>query len=136
MITLTVGQTVLDLDPDLQWTDEFDWHKVDQSVARSLAGAAIIEHMLRDNSGRPITLSPPDDQSAWMPRSTITQLAAWEADPSIVATLNLRGVSYQVIFRRHDGTPIDARPVTFVANPIAGGFGDWYFVTIRMMVLS
>lgn len=120
LITLSVGVTTLALDPDLQWSDEFDWSPVEQAVEYSLTGALIVDHGLR-LAGRPITLDAPDDNAAWMPRATLAQLQAWEADPALASmTLNLRGTPYSVIFRRHDGAPIEAHPVTFVADPLPG----------------
>lgn len=134
VITLAVGAVTLELDPDLQWSDEFDWSPVEQAIEYSLTGALIVDHGLRQ-AGRPITLDAPSDDAAWMPRGVLTQLQAWEADPALAGmTLNLRGTTYDVIFRRHDGAPIEARPVTFVADPLPGGFGDWYLTTLRFMV--
>jgi len=134
-ITLTSGANTMTLDPDLHWSDEFEWFATEQRVARSLTGALIIDQGAR-LAGRSITLSPPDDASAWMVRSTLDQLQAWEADPAITAmTLNIRGTDYNVVFRRHDGMPIEARPVIFVADPEPGGFGDWYLTTLRFMAI-
>jgi len=131
-ITLAAGGTSLQLDPDLFWSDEFSWHAVEQAVDRSVTGALIVYTGTR-SGGRPITLQPADDNSAWMPRATLTQLQAWEANAALTLTLSLRGIDRSVVFRRHDGAPIDARPVQFVADPQPGEFGDWYLVTIRLM---
>lgn len=131
-ITLTGNSTTLTLDQDLHWSDEFEWAAVEQSITRSLTGALII-HAAAKIKGRPITLEPPADNAAWMPRATLTQLMAWEADPALTMTLNLRGTPYTVAFRRIDGAPIEARPVEFVADPLPGQFGDWYLVTLRLI---
>ncbi len=131
-ITLSAGGTTLDLDPDLFWSDEFTWNAVEQAVDRSVTGALIVYTGTRAG-GRPITLQPADDESAWMPRATLAQLQAWEANAALTLTLSLRGVDYTVVFRRHDSSPIEARPVQFVADPLPGGFGDWYLVTLRLM---
>lgn len=133
-ITLSDGVTTLTLDPDLQWTDEFDWYAIEQTAERGLTGALIIDVGERQG-GRPITLAPPDSNAAWMPRATVTQLQAWEAEPELELALDLRGVEYSVAFRRWDGAPIEAEPVVFVANPSAGGFGDSYLVTLRLVTL-
>lgn len=82
VITLTVGGTALDLDPDLYWRDEFDWYAIEQSAERGLTGALIVDEGVRLD-GRPITLTPPDDNAAWMPRAVLTQLQAWEAQPGL-----------------------------------------------------
>ena len=131
-ITLTAGGTTLVLDPDLHWSDEFDWAAVEQSIQRSLTGALII-HAAAKIKGRPITLAPPDDGAGWMPRASLVQLQALEADPSLTLTLSLRDATYTVAFRRADGAPIEAQPVEFVADPLPGDFGDWYLTTIRLI---
>ncbi len=131
-ITLSDGTTTLTLDPDLYWADEFDWFSVEQAVERGLTGALIIQTASRVK-GRPITLAPSDDAAAWMPRATLTQLAAWESSPALTLTLNLRGTVFTVAFRRHDGAPFEARPVEFVADPLPGDVGDWYLTTIRLI---
>jgi len=134
-ITLSDGTTTLTLDPDLYWSDEFEWHAVEQAVERSLTGALLIDLGERQG-GRQITLQPSDDAAAWMPRATLAQLQAWEADADLTLTLSLRGTPFSVVFRRHDGAPIEAHPVEFVANPLPGGFGDWYLTTLRLMVIA
>lgn len=131
-ITLGDGTTTLTLDPDLYWSDEFEWFANEQVVERGLTGALIIDLGTRQK-GRPITLAPPADDAAWMPRATLIQLQAWEAIASQTLTLDLRGTSYRVAFRRHDGAPIEAHPVAFVADPLPGEFGDWYLVTLRLL---
>lgn len=132
MITLSAGSTTLPLDPDLYWSDEFQWAATAQSIQRSLTGALIV-HTAAKIKGRPISLVPPDDQSAWMTRATLEKLQEWEADPALTLELVLRGKTYNVVFRRHDGEPIEARPVEFVSNPLPGELGDWFLVTIRLM---
>lgn len=131
-ITLTANGLTVALDPDLYWLDEFDWSPVEQAVARSIGGALIIDLALK-TGGRPITLKPYDDVSAWMPGATVRQLQTWEADPLLQLTLVIRGSTHQVVFRRESGQPIAARPVAFVADPVEGGFGDWYLVTLRFI---
>lgn len=132
IITLAAGGVTLALDPDLHWSDEFTWNAVEQAVDRSVTGALIVYTGTRVG-GRPITLQPADDTSAWMTRATLAQLQAWEANAALTLTLSLYGIDRPVVFRRHDGAPLEARPVQFVANPLPGGFGDWYLVTLRLM---
>ena len=133
-ITLTVGAITLDLDPDLQWTDEFDWYAIEQTAERGLTGALIIDACKRQG-GRPITLAPPDDSAGWLPRATLAQLQTCESDPDVDLTLSLRGTEYIVHFRRFDAAPIEARPVIFVADPLPGELGDYYLVTLRLVTL-
>lgn len=133
-ITLSAGATTLTLDPDLHWTDEFAWSSVQQSTERSIGGALIID-VAQKIAGRPITLAPPADNAAWMPRATLAQLQAWEAQPELVLTLNLRGTAFQVVFNR-ENDPIQSSPVDFVADPEPGGFGDWYLCTLKFLTVE
>lgn len=135
LITLTAAGTTLVLDPDLQWSDEFDWYAVEQSAERGLTGALIIDAGVRLD-GRPITLAPADEESGWMPRATLTQLQTWETDAALKLTLSLRGTDYLVQFRRFDGAPIEARPVIFVADPTPGDFGDFYLATLKFVTVT
>lgn len=132
MITLTAGGVALALDPDLAWEDEFSWAAVEQAVERGVTGALVVDVAIK-SKGRPITLSPPDNESAWMTRATLEQLVAWETDPDLVMSLDIRGRVFNVVFRRHDDLPIEAQPVDFVADPLPGGFGDWWLATVRFM---
>lgn len=129
-ITLSDGTTTIELDPDLQWKDEFEWAVVEQTAERGLTGAHIVHVGIRQG-GRPITLASPDESSAWMLRAVLDQLRIWEAQPLLKLTLNLRGENYTVALRRYDGAPIEAEPVMFVANPLPGEMGDFYIVTLR-----
>lgn len=128
-ITLTDGTTTLQLDPDLFWGDEHDWHPVEQSTDRTLTGALIVQVAARQ-AGRPITLKPADNSSAWMPRATLTQLRAWAAIPGKTLTLTLYGTAYQVLFRHHDAPALSAEPVVFFSDPLAD---DWHLVTLKFL---
>ncbi len=130
-ITLTDGTTVLELDPDLYWEDEFAWAAVEQSMTRGLTGKPIIQVALRQY-GRPITLRPFDDRSAWMTRGAMAQLRTWADIPGQVLTLTLRGTAYTVMFRHHDQAHA-AEPVVFFSDPASG---DWLLVTLRFMTVQ
>lgn len=134
-ITLSDGITILTLDPDLRWTDEFAWGRIEQATERSIGGALIVDVAV-NIAGRPITLKNPADNAAWMRRAVLSQLQAWEALPSQRFTLNLRGTPYIVIFDRSNGAAIEAEPVEFVADPEPGGFGDWYLCTLRFLTVE
>ncbi len=129
-ITLANGATVLELDPDLLWEDEFKWAAVEQAVERSLTGAQIV-HVGQRMAGRPITLRA-DDTSAWMTRADMTTLQAWANTPGLQLTLSLRGVAHQVLFRHHDGGPFDAHPVVHYADPDPT---DWVVPTLRFITV-
>lgn len=133
-ITLTVSPTTVTLNPDLYWSDEHNWHPVEQNVERSITGALIVQSAAKLNgSGRPITLAPIDDASAWMTRATLLQLRNWAAVPGQVMTLTLRGESHQVIFRHHDGAAIEAEPIVHFDSVTND---DFYKVTLRLMVVD
>ena len=128
-ITLTVGATTIALNADLFWSDENDWHPVEQTAERTITGAMVVSASARV-AGRPITLQPEDDRSGATSYATLTQLRNWAAVPGQVMELTLRGVSRSVIFRHHDGAAVEARPWTHYSDVQTG---DWYFATIRFM---
>lgn len=129
MITLSDGTTTLTLHPDLLWSDENNWHPVEQTVQRTITGAVIVSVGARIK-GRSITLQPEDQSSAWMSRTTIEALRNWAAVPGKQMTLTLRGIAYSVIFRHHDGQAVDATPIIHYNDVEAS---DWYSITLRFM---
>lgn len=128
-LTLTAGGVTVDLDPDLYWSDEFAWQAVQQSAGYSITGALIVQQGTKA-AGRPITLQPEDENSAWMPRSAVEQLQAWANTPLLTLTLaGLRGTSRSVMFRQQDGA-VEARPVQHLSDVDSA---DQYRVTLRLM---
>ena len=129
-LTLSDGSTTLTLNPDLYWSDENNWHAVEQAVERTITGALVIQAAARI-AGRPITLEPIDDEAAWMTRADVTVLRNWAAAPGKTMTLTLRGGAREVIFRHQDGG-FEARPVIQYRDghelPV-----DFYLCTIRLM---
>lgn len=109
MTTLAYGATTLDLPDDLAWPDEFTWSPVVRSEEVSLTGARIVQNGVRVG-GRPVTLAPASEDSSWVPRSAVEQIAAWAAVPEIELTLTLRGTPRVVEFRSNEA-PFEARPV-------------------------
>jgi hypothetical protein len=130
-LTLTVGGTTVELDPDLFWSDEFAWSRVSQTVQPSINGALIVQQsVMQGNAGRPITLQPEGDDSAWVSRATLDQLKVWADTPLLTLTLaGLRGTSRSVMFRQQDGA-LDSRPVVHYSD-VEGS--DNYLVTLRLM---
>ncbi len=131
-ITLAVGSTAVELSPDLYWSDEFSWSPVTQSTERSITGALVVQ-VAAMTGGRPITLGPEDDGSAWMPRSAVEQLRNWADGAGTVMTLTLRGQVRDVIFRHHDGPAIEARPIAHFADANAT---DPYLCTLRLTEIT
>ena len=128
-ITLAVGATVLTLPEDLYWSDEA-WSPVEQAEDRSITGALLLQIGVK-TAGRPITLAPIDDSSAWCSRSALSQLFTWAATAGQELTLTLRGTAYTVMFR-HQNTATDATPVVHYSD-VADG--DFYLVTLRFMTV-
>lgn len=130
--TLTVGGTTVALHEDLLWTDEFDWHAVEQSVQRSLTGALLVDYRVK-TLGRPITLSGADPRAAWLARSVVAQLYAWANAPGQIMTLVLRGTTYTVMWRHEQPPAFTAVPVIDYADPNSA---DWYRATLKLMVTA
>ena len=128
MITLSDGTTTVTLHNDLYWSDEHNWHPVEQTKAYTLTGALIVMSGYRA-SGRPITLEPEDDGSAWMQLSSVSQLRNWAAVPGKVLTLTLRGIAHSVLFRHEDGG-LEAIPVKH-QNDVAST--DYYRCVLRLL---
>ncbi len=130
-ITLQYGSETLPLDDDLLWVDEYQYSPVEAAVDVGLTGA-LIEQVDGDASrpGRPITLQPPDDTSAWMIREDIDQLQVWGAIAGAEFTLTLRGVARQVKFRHQDRPAVDAKPVVPFSDPLPS---DYYLTTLKFM---
>lgn len=128
-ITLSADAIDLDLPADLYWNDEHAWHPVEQVAERTLTGAIIVQSAAKV-AGRPITLQPEDDGSAWMSLATLNQLRAWAAVPGKKLVLTLRGQNYDVIFRHHDGAAVEARPVVHYSDAQTD---DFYNAVIRLM---
>ena len=129
MITLSDGTTTLTLHPDLLWVDENDWLPISQTAQRTLTGALIISANAMI-AGRPITLQPENESSAWMPRTTLTQLRNWAAVVGQVLTLTLNTLTYPVIFRHQDGVAVEATPLVHYSDELDS---DWYLITVRLM---
>ena len=130
-ITLQYGVETLPLDPDLYWVDENQYSPVEQSVDVGLNGALIVQADGDANRpGRPITLQPEDEFSAWMIRADLDQLNAWAAIADADFVLTLRGVTRNVKFRHQDKPAVDAKPVVHFSDVQAG---DFYLVTLKFM---
>jgi hypothetical protein len=127
-ISLTDGATTVELHSDLYWSDEHNWHPVEQSTQRTITGALIVSTAARVG-GQPITLEPEDDSSAWMPLSTVTALRNLAAAPGKQMTLTLRGETFEVMFRHQDGA-LEARPVVHYND---ANNADFHLCVVRLM---
>lgn len=127
-ITLSDGVETITLHPDLYWSDEANWHPVQQSVTRTVTGALVVE-VAAMVAGRPITLEPEDDSSAWMTREVVDQLRNWAAVPGKEMVLTLRGEARDVLFRHQDGG-LESVPVLHMRDVQDE---DYYLCTLRFM---
>lgn len=125
-ITLAHSGTTITLDDDFFWPDEYDWQPVEQNSERTVTGALIVSTAQRIG-GRPITLQPEDDSSAWISKATLDALRSWAAVAGRQMSLTLRGVARVVIFRHQDGA-IEATPVVHYNDTDTA---DWYRVVLR-----
>ena len=130
-ITLSDGATTLVLSNDLVWSDEFDWSATEQSIARGLTGALIIQSATRQ-AGRPITLANADESTGLLTRTQLAQLRAWADLPGQALTLSLHGAAYPVLFRHQDGA-LSGRALTHPDHPEAGLY---VLATLRFMTTS
>lgn len=128
-ITLSYQNTTVELHPDLYWSDESAWKPVEQTVQRTITGALILQVAGR-TGGRPITLQPEDESSAWVTRSVVDQLGNWAEVPGRTLVLTLRGTSRNVVFRHQDGNVLEAVPVVHFSDVQQA---DWYRLTVRLM---
>lgn len=127
-ITLSDGTITVNLHPDLKWSNEYGFRPVQQSTERSVTGALIVSSAAM-SGGRPITLEPEDETSAWLSREAVEQLRNWAAVPSLELELTLRGTTRSVIF---DGVGLEAEPVVhFSDSDIADD--DFYRCTLRFL---
>lgn len=118
------------LPADLLWSDEFTATAVAQSTQRALDGSLVVFYGPRQ-AGRPITLESQPD-AGWLTRTQVEAIALRAASPGGLYTLNLRGQTWQVMFRHHDAPAFEAKPLVPVANPQAG---DFYLATIKLMTV-
>lgn len=130
-IELSYGAVTIALPSDIQWVDEFDWAPVGQGVERSVTGALIVQSRAM-TAGRPVTLKPDGDNSAWTRRSVVEQLRNAAAIPGQVMALTIGSQTLSVIFRHHDGAAVEAKPVAAYDTYTSD---DFYVVTLKLMTV-
>lgn len=114
----------------LVWPDEFDTRRVAQSARHTLDGSVVVFYGERRN-GRPITLESEAD-TGWLTRAQVEALAVLAESPGGIWPLELRGRTWQVMFRHHEPPAFEARPVVSVAQPQPG---DFYLATLKLMTV-
>jgi len=103
------------LPQDLEWTDEFTWSPVLQTVTTTLTGALVIQESVQ-KKGRPFTLQGKDDMG-WIKRSKAVELMRMRDTPAL--TLKLQYVEwngtdygtvlfeYHVMFRHYEAPVLE-----------------------------
>ncbi len=129
MITLTVGSTTQTLPRDLRWTDELDWSGVKQNVDNTITGGIIVESAAI-LAGRPITLAPVGEDSAWITLETLRAVKAWANIPGQQMTLSFNGTEYNVMFRHQDNDGLTSNPIVFYSDPANT---DFFTATFKFM---
>lgn len=116
--------------PAMLWPDEFNAQQVAQTSKRTLAGGIVVFHN-QLTAGQSITLES-SEKAGWLRRSQVQALKAMADQSGLVMSLSLRGQSYSVTFRHHEGNAFEAEPVFPYANPTAD---DYYIASIRLMTV-
>lgn len=111
LIRKATNETV-PLEDGFLWSDEFSWKPIEQSQEHAVDGTLIIQEG-KKKSGRPITLTPPDNQG-WIKRSVLSVIQDWSALQDEQFTLVFEYPhdtrQFNVIFNHAEGA-IDAEPV-------------------------
>lgn len=126
-MTIVLGE--ITLPEDLEWTDEFDWCPVEDSIDTALSGSLVIHSGTRPK-GRPITLAGSDDSAAPITREDLEKIKALADVPQSGLVLDYHGRSFNVRFR-YSEKPYSAKPVLY--NYESRENGGLYTVTIRLM---
>lgn len=131
LINLTTNEE-LQLPNDLLWSDEFEWSPVAANNTYTLTGALVIQQSVRQ-AGRPISLKAPEQDMAWVTRSTVQKLRDWSATAGrqfrLVFEYPADTRQWVVVFA-HADDPIGAEPVKGFPGHAAG---DWFRVSLKFI---
>jgi hypothetical protein len=121
----------IELPSNLYWIDETEWVPVEQpEPERGLDGSLLVEPATMIG-GRPITLIGSEDYPAWISYQTGLYLLAMASVAGSTHTLTLNdGREFSVMFRYHDGKPVDISPIV-VSMPILPDDDCW--IALRLM---
>ena len=98
----------IELPDDLEWTDEFSWTPVEQSLSYSATGSLFIQESTKQ-AGRPITLQGAEDMG-WITRDTAEALQTLKDASGTEMTLELSdGRTFTVMFMQE--SPIEISPL-------------------------
>lgn len=116
----------LDLPDDIDWTDEFTFQAVGQSVTRTIAGNHV-EFNQTLVRGRPITLVANEDEG-WLTKAQVDSIQTFASTPGATFTLDIGAQSFTVAFRQDEGA-FSPSPLLARIDPAAG---DFFTATIRL----
>lgn len=127
--TLSDGITTVTLPDDLDWTDEFAWTPVQQTVEQSVTGALLVQTGTAQ-AGRPITLQGADDRAWLRGYAAAAQIDTWSHVAGKQLTLVLRGAARTVIFRHHEAPAFEAREIF---GEVPGSETQQFNITLKLM---
>ncbi len=120
----------LQLPSALVWVDEYASQSVLQSTKRTLDGGQVVFYSSLV-AGQQITLTSRQD-SAWVKRSVVDSIKSMADVAGAVYSLELRGITYSVIFRHQEPPAFEAEALIPLASPTDN---DYYLVTIKLMTV-
>ncbi len=110
----------INLNEHFVWEDEYQYSNLAQQQSRLITGALLIENSIKQ-SGRPITLSlkkTPQGLEGGANREDVEELLKWSEkyfSESLLLSINNR--LFEVVWRAHDGLPVEADNVMRISNP-------------------
>lgn len=129
MAALTYAGVTVALPDDLHWVDEFAWQPVVQTAERTITGALVLQQAAR-TAGRPITLRSFSESSGWVTRAAMDALREWASIPQCEMLLSYREIEYNVTWRHHEGSALEANPVVWFSD---AQNDDYYTATLNLM---
>lgn len=119
------------LEDGFLWSDEFTWKPIEQNQEFAVDGTLIVQEG-KKKSGRPITLTPPDNQG-WIKRSVLSVIQDWSALQDEQFTLIFEYPhdtrQFNVIFNHAEGA-INAETVKGIPTVSEG---DYYRTTFKFL---
>ena len=128
MANITVNTSIV-LPPDLVWSDEVAWSRVEKRETLSVTGTSIIQSGTKQ-AGRRITLESGQDYACLERSVLLALLALRDTDQQSIPLVLGDGRTFDVQFAPSDSASIEATPLQPGKNPAAT---DLYRVKLRFM---